>query len=114
MSDALLGAWEERVLLAVAHAGDEAYGMHLRREIERRSGRDVTLGAVYATLDRLEAKAYLASRSGPGDASRRGRARRYFDLLPAGAHALQAAREVHDRMWEGVDLAAARGAGPGG
>jgi DNA-binding PadR family transcriptional regulator len=83
--------------------------MGVRREIERRSGRDATLGAVYATLARLEDKEYLRSESGVGDESRRGRPRRYFRLLPEGARVLQHARDVHDSMWKGIDLAAAAG-----
>ena len=79
--DGLLGSFEELVLLAVARGGEDAYGMTVRREIEERTGRDVAIGAVYATLDRLEAKGLLASEFRDGDASRRGRARRFFELL---------------------------------
>ena len=61
MSDEALGAFEEQVLLAVLHARDEAYGMNVRREIEARTDREVSIGAVYATLDRLEAKGLVSS-----------------------------------------------------
>ncbi len=74
--DGLLGSFEELVLLAVARGGEDAYGMTVRREIEERTGRDVTIGAVYATLDRLEKKGLVGSELRDGDASRRGRARR--------------------------------------
>lgn len=104
--ESLLGAFEEQVLLAVAHLGAGAYGMTVRRAIVDRTGREVAIGAVYATLDRLEGKGLVVSRLGDGDAERRGRARRYFALRPEGADALRRARELHARMWEGLDAAA--------
>ena len=102
--DALLGAFEELVLLAVARSDGEAYGMTVRREIVERTGRDVTIGAVYATLDRLENKGWLASHHRAGDDDRSGRARRFFRLRSDGVAALAAARQVRDPMWSGVDL----------
>ena len=60
-SESLLGAFEVMVLLAVARGGGDAYGMTVRREIEERTGRDITIGAVYATLERLEKKGLLGS-----------------------------------------------------
>lgn len=102
--DGLLGSFEELVLLAVAHDGDHAYGMTVRREIEKRSGRSVSIGAVYATLERLTAKGLLASWTADASEKRRGRARRYYRLLPDGARALMSARTVHRQMWAGIDL----------
>jgi PadR family transcriptional regulator PadR len=102
--DGLLGAFEELVLLAVVRGRGEAYGMTVRREIEERSGRDVTIGAVYATLDRLEAKGLVESRLGSGHQTRRGRARRHFRVLPAGVEALELTRGARDGLWEGVEL----------
>ena len=67
--DAPLGTFEEQVMVAVLRTGEEAYGMAVRREIEAVIGRDVTIGAVYATLDRLEAKRLVASRRTAGEAS---------------------------------------------
>jgi len=100
----LLGSFEELVLLAVAHNGESSYGMTVRREIEKRSGRAVTLGAVYATLERLTAKGYLELRTGDGGEARRGRAKRYYRLLPDGARALKRANRLHDQMWDGINL----------
>lgn len=101
-SESLLGAFEEMVLLAVARGGGDAYGMTVRREIEERTGRDITIGAAYATLERLEKKGLLGSTLGSGSPERRGRARRYFQLQPSGAEALGRAREMRAGMWEGV------------
>ena len=98
--NAPLGTFEEQVMLAVLRTGEEAYGMSVRRELERVTGRDVAIGAVYATLDRLEAKRLVASsRSGTGTASRR-----LFAVTALGAHGLAESRLMRERLWEGVDL----------
>jgi PadR family transcriptional regulator PadR len=95
-----LGTFEEQVMLAVLRTGDEAYGMNVRREIERVTGRDVAIGAVYATLDRLEAKGLVAStRSGAGPSSRR-----LYAVTTAGARGLAESRQMRERLWEGIDL----------
>jgi DNA-binding PadR family transcriptional regulator len=95
-----LGEFEQIVLLAVARLGDSPYGMRIRREIENRSGRPVTIGAVYATLDRLEDKRLVRSREDQTG----GRARRFFDLTPAGVDALEISRAMQQRMWAGLRL----------
>lgn len=99
-----LGEFEQVVLLAVAQLADQGYGVTIRREIEERARRDVSIGAVYATLSRLEEKGMVVSREGDPEARRGGRARRHYRLEPAGVDALCAARGMLDRMWEGVDL----------
>ena len=100
----VLGAFEELVLLAVFHQGSVAYGVSVRRELEERTVSDVTMGAVSATLDRLEEKGLLVSRTGERTVSRRGRPRRYFALSPAGVAELERTRSVRDSMWAGADL----------
>ena len=100
----VLGAFEELVLLALLHQGERAYGVSIRRELESRTGSSVTMGAVYATLDRLQNKGMVASRAGERHAARRGRPRRYYDLLPAGAAALEKTRQVRQTMWQGIEL----------
>jgi PadR family transcriptional regulator PadR len=98
--DGPLGAFEEQVMIAVLHAAADAYGMNVRREIEDRTGRAVTIGAVYATLDRLEAKGLVASRR----AGAAGASRRLFRVTPAGKLALAETRKVRERLWAGIDL----------
>lgn len=95
-----LGVLEEHVLIAVFRTGDEAYGMQVRREIEQVTGRDLAIGAVYSTLDRLEEKGLLTSRRSPGV----GQSRRRFALSPSGAKALAQTRAMRDRLWDGVPL----------
>jgi DNA-binding PadR family transcriptional regulator len=104
--DEFPGAFEQLVLLALLRLGDAAYGMTVRREIAARTGRDVSLGAVYATLDRLERKGWIASHAGDnggaGDAvqipERAGRARRFFRLLPSGDAVLRRSLDALDSM----------------
>ena len=87
-------------MLAVLHARDEAYGMNVRREIETRTDRDVAIGAVYATLDRLEQKGLISSTRVEGE----GGSRRIFSVTAAGTRALYETRAVRDRLWQGLDL----------
>lgn len=88
-------------MLAVIRTGDEAYGMSVRRELETVSGRDVTIGSVYATLDRLEAKGLVTStRTAAPDAA----SRRVFAVSGSGARSLAQTRATRDRLWTGVTL----------
>ena len=97
--DSSLGAFEEQVMLAVLHAREDAYGMNVRRELETRTDREVAIGAVYATLDRLEQKGLIASTRVAGD----GGSRRVFSVTAAGTRALSETRAVRDRLWQGLD-----------
>ncbi len=99
-----LGEFEQVVLLAVHRLGDDAYGVTVRREITERVGRQVSIGAVYATVNRLSDKGYLESYGTDPVPIRGGRARRNFRLTARGAIALQATRDMLGAMWEGVDL----------
>ncbi len=96
--DSPLGSLEEQVLVAVVRAGDEAWGMNVRREIEEATGRELTIGAVYATLDRLESKGFVLSRRRDVE----GASRRVFALAKQGARALLETREMRERLWRGV------------
>ena len=96
--------FEQVVLLAIVRLGDDAYGASIRREIEARGGRAVTIGAAYATFDRLIEKGYVKAREMAGDADRAGQPRRCFAVTPAGVAALEEARALQTRMWQGVQL----------
>jgi DNA-binding PadR family transcriptional regulator len=98
-----LGAFEELVLLAVAGVGAEAYGITVQERVERDAGRSVSLGAVYAALDRLEAKQYVASWLGDTSAYRGGRRKRHFSITADGTAALREMRRIRERMWRAVD-----------
>jgi DNA-binding PadR family transcriptional regulator len=99
----LLGEFEMLVILAVMHLGADAYAPALRREIERRARRPVARGAIYVTLDRLEAKQLLMSRLDDADAARTGRPRRYYRVSPKGARAVRRAVNAVERMRVGLE-----------
>jgi PadR family transcriptional regulator PadR len=99
-----LGEFEQAVLLAVAHLDEDAYGVTIRREIHRRTGREVAIGALYTALDRLERKGYVASTDSAPTAERGGRSRRYVSITRAGKSALRRSREFLEKMWAGMAL----------
>jgi DNA-binding PadR family transcriptional regulator len=100
----VMGAFEEMVLLTLVRQGADAYGVSIRQELEERAGNTVSMGAVYATLDRLESKGLVQSRIGEIGPTRRGRPRRHYSVLPEGIRQLQQTRAVRDRMWSGIEL----------
>ena len=89
-----LGRFEHFLLLAVIRLGDEAYGMTIRRELARHTGREVAVGAIYTALARLERRGFVHSRLGDPTPERGGRAKRYYRVLPAGRRALAKAEEA--------------------
>ena len=99
-----MGEFEQLVLLALLRLDNEAYGMEVREEIEKRTGREVSYGAVYTTLDRLERKRFVAHRMGEATPERGGRAKKYFRALPEGREALRQTQQALTVMWEGVVL----------
>lgn len=99
-----LGEFEQIVLLALLRLGQEAYGVTVSREIQDRTGRSTTLGSVYSTLERLEAKGLVASSLGEATPERGGRAKRHFQLTAAGSEALLHSQQTLARMKEGLAL----------
>ena len=103
MSHDVLGEFEQSLLLAIAHLEGDAYGVTIRQEIEKRTGREIAIGALYTSLARLERKGYVrATMSGPTP-QRGGRAKRHFTLRAAGAAALRQSRERMAQMWKGLE-----------
>ena len=98
----LIGTLEHIILLALVRLGSNAYGMTVRREIEQRTGRDISIGAVYTTLQRLEAKGYVSSTVGEPTAERGGRAKRMFRLEADGRRALRASQTAISQMTAGI------------
>jgi len=98
-----LGEFEQIVLMAVLRLGTEAYAVTVREEIEERTGRTVSRGAIYITLDRLEKKGYLESWLADPTPERGGRAKRYHKVSAAGAAALKRSRAALEKMWQGLE-----------
>lgn len=101
-SRSYLGELELMILLAVIHLGDEAYGVPISRELERQRGREVALGSVYASLERMEARGLVTSSLGDPTPERGGKARRYFRITDAGLRRVAATRRVLEKMWRGL------------
>ena len=98
-----LGEFEQVVLLAILRLGDEAYAVAVRDEILACTGRDVSRGSIYITLDRLETKGYLRSRLGDPTPERGGRAKRYYALRPRAVEALRETRRALVALWRGLE-----------
>ena len=98
-----LGDFEQLVLLAVLHLGDEAYGVRIVDAIEERTGRTVSRSALYVTFDRLERKGLLESDLRSGDETRGGKQRRYVAVTKAGLKALRESRAALLGMWYGLE-----------
>lgn len=98
-----LGEFEQLVLLALVRLGPDAYGATVRREIEARAGRNVSISAVYTTLERLEQKGHVRSWIGEPTARRGGRRRKHVELLPLGARALKVAYKGLAGMTAGLE-----------
>ncbi len=98
-----LGEFEQMILLAILRLGDEAYGMAIRDELKARADREVTRSAAYITLERLVKKGYLLPRMGEPTPERRGRAKRYYDVTPAGREALRESGRAFMNLWAGQE-----------
>jgi len=104
MSGRFLAEFELYVMLAIGQLGEEAYGAAARQEIERRTQRPVSIGALYATLARLEAKGLITVKTARRLSGQRGRARRYARLTPHGVAALKHSTAMLVRMMQGLKL----------
>jgi PadR family transcriptional regulator, regulatory protein PadR len=99
-----LGEFEHIVVLALLRLEDRAYGVTVRQEIEFRIQREVSIGAVYATLDRLETKGYVKSHHGDPTPERGGRSKRFFRVTAKGVAAVNRTQRDLQSMAEGLDL----------
>lgn len=99
-----LGEFERTIVLALLRLEDRAYGVTVRQEIEFRIKRDVSFGAVYATLNRLETKGYVKSHYGDPTPERGGRSKRFFSVTAKGIAAVNRMQRTLKSMTEGLDL----------
>lgn len=99
MSEHRLGEFEELVMLAVGRLGQAANSINIQEVLREDAGRDATLGAIYAALDRLERKRCVGSWLAEPSASRGGRRKRHYELTDHGRDALAGLRRVRELMW---------------
>jgi DNA-binding PadR family transcriptional regulator len=104
MPGSTLGEFEQLVLLALMRLGADAYGVSICQDIADRTGRDVSLGAVYKTLERLEDKGLVSSRIGEPTPERGGRRKKHYQLLAAGQRAVRESLTALRRMTEGIEI----------
>lgn len=97
-----VGDFELMVMLVLLRLGESAYGVPISREIERQCGREVALGSVYATLERLQEKGLVSSDLGEPTPERGGRAKRYFRLTREGLREVRETRQALIRLWRGL------------
>jgi PadR family transcriptional regulator, regulatory protein PadR len=97
-----LGELELMILLAVIYLGEEAYGVPITRELEKHRRRVVSVGSVYATLERLEGKGLISSSLGEATAERGGKAKKYFRITKAGLKKVQENRRVLTDLWRAI------------
>lgn len=100
----MLGELEQVVMLALMRTGREAYGVPVRDEVQRCTGRDLTLGTVYKTLERLEEKGFAESWTGEPTPQRGGRRKRYYKVTGAGRAALRQSLGALRRLAIGLDV----------
>jgi PadR family transcriptional regulator PadR len=98
-----LGEFEQLVLLTMIRLGSDAYGASVQAEIEERGGRNVSISAVYTTLDRLEVKGLVRSRIGEPTPQRGGKRKKHYEITPSGTRALRDAYELMKRMTKGIE-----------
>lgn len=94
-----LGEFEELVLLAVRQLGEEAHGANIQMVLADEADREVTLGAIYAAMDRAQRKGLADSWLGEPTPERGGRAKRHYAVTEAGEAALEESRAVRERLW---------------
>ncbi|HQX80243.1 MAG TPA: helix-turn-helix transcriptional regulator [Vicinamibacterales bacterium] len=102
MTEPVLGEFEQLVLLALVRQGTDGYGVSICQDLVDRTGRDVSLAAVYKTLERLQDKGYVASRIGEPTAERGGRRKKHYRLLAPGHRALKSSLAAIRRMTAGL------------
>ena len=97
-----LGELEELVLLLIVMLGEEAYGLAIRRALQEQTNRDMTIGAIHGTVNRLEKKGYVESYLGGATDERGGRRKRIFTITAAGERSLRQSQELKLSLWQQI------------
>lgn len=100
MKKVVLGAFEEMVLLAVGALGDNAYGVTIKAELEAQLKKNLSIGALYAALQRLEEKGWVDTRVGGITEKQGGRRKQYYDITKEGVGALSAVRSMRNELFD--------------
>lgn len=102
MKGTYLGEFEELVLLTIGILRDQAYGVAIKRELEKQTGRTISIGAVHASTNRLQEKGYLESAFGEVTKERGGKRKKYYQVTLFGQKALKTAMDLRRQMWDQI------------
>lgn len=97
-----LGEFEEIVMLTIGVLYGEAYGISIKKEIESRLSRKVSMGALHTALVRLEEKGYLTSYQGESTPERAGRPKKYFEITALGKRAIEYVKNTREELWRAI------------
>lgn len=97
-----LGEFQEIVLLSILVLGDDAYGVTIKREVNKDGKRNISRGALHTALTRLEDKGLLRSSQGGSNQARGGRPKRHYEVTNMGKSALHEAKETRDQLWNKI------------
>ncbi len=100
--DKFIGELEQMLLLCILQLKEDAYGSQIRSFLADKAQRDLSIGALYTTLERLESKGLLSSRLGEATAERGGRAKKYFSVTGEGLQALLRSKATLEQLWQGL------------
>ena len=100
MKSTNLGEFEELVLLTIVALYDEAYGVAVKDDMEKRAGREVSVGAMYSAINRLEKKGFISSKWGEATKERGGKRKKLFNITSQGKKALIQARTIREELWD--------------
>jgi DNA-binding PadR family transcriptional regulator len=99
-----IGEFEELVLLTIANLGHGAYGVAIKEHLEKRTDRNISIGALHSTITRLEEKEFITSWLGEPTEERGGRRKRFFELTHAGKVALHEIKSLRDELWKNAKV----------
>jgi len=97
-----LGEFEEIVLLTIAALREDAYGLAIKKDLEEQAARKITLSAVHAACNRLEAKGFLSAHFGEATKMRGGKRKKIYSVSLKGQHALKAAHSLRLKLWRRI------------
>ncbi len=99
-----LGEFQEVVMLSIMILGENAYGVTIQSEIQKRMNRNISRGALHTALTRLDEKGYIQSQQGDPTPERGGRRKRYYEVTASGISALKESKELKQQMWELIPI----------
>lgn len=91
-------------MLSIMILGENAYGVTIQSEIQKRMNRNISRGALHTALTRLDEKGYIQSQQGDPTPERGGRRKRYYEVTASGISALKESKELKQQMWELIPI----------